>query len=86
MHIDVKKTIWERIYIPKDKKDSIISQIELGKSLESIVDNLYNDPDISFEDIYESAEMMIPEKNDGYSTIEVFDNVNNLIYSNSKRN
>lgn len=86
MHIDVKKTIWERIYIPKDKKDSIISQIELGKSLESIVDNLYNDPDISFEDIYESAEMMLPEKNDGYSTIEVFDNVNNLIYSNSKRN
>lgn len=87
MYIDFKKTIWERIQIPKELEPFL--KENLGKApLKNILNSiLYDDvrDDVDSEEIYETEEIMTPEQNSNNATIEVYDN-GNCVYSNSKSN
>lgn len=80
MYIDYKATVWFRVPIHnKDKFETIKKLLEKGAS----IDDLYNDPNIKYEDlgaleaILDTEELMSVEENDGCSTIELFGNAGN---------
>lgn len=68
-YIDVKCTIWRRFFID-DSEDAV----EIAKKHE------YSEFDSDLID--DTEEEMTPEENDNQSTIEVFDEDDNLLWSN----
>ncbi len=79
LYIDFKVTMWERIYVPKDKEDEVKELIKKGYITDG--DDLYQwfidnsetgTQDLVNETLYDTAEQMIPEENNGQSTIEAF--------------
>lgn len=70
MHIDFKKTAWERVFIPVGYENEIREKVKKGEITNSsdLID-LYG---CTWENVLETDEQMSPSENGGCSTIEVF--------------
>lgn len=79
MYIDYKVTIWKRIHFNENTDPKkVIQALEEGG-----LDDVF-DEELGFveqEILYETEEKMIPEENDGCSTIEVYED-SKIIYKN----
>ena len=82
MYIDFKITTWERIHIEDESlKDKIVAALKSGEITSA--DDVYElDNDAYKEDLYYVEEQMTVEDNDGFSTIEAYDDECNLLYKN----
>ena len=77
MYIDVKFTGWKRFYFPEN--------IEIPKFSNDIeINEFINDNMTDCETLYETEEDMLVTENFDDSTIEVYDDCNNIIYQNGK--
>lgn len=76
-HIDIKQTIWSRFTFSDDVDLSIIKSLE---DVEKVINNGYDE----FEDLAETASDMSVEENNGFSTIEVFNDEEELIWKNGE--
>lgn len=82
VYIDYKVTIWRRAHFRDDTNIE-----ELQKQLEDFKDNIF-DEDLGFtedEFLFETEEDLPASENEGYATIELHeekDNVNTIIYKN----
>lgn len=82
MYIDFKITTWERIRIKDESlKDEIVAALKSGE-ITSADDVFELDNDAYKEDLYYVEEQMTVEDNDGFSTIEAYDDECNLLYQN----
>ena len=85
MYIDYKMTCWKRAYFAEDTDVEKILEILKTEGLDYVLDE-----ELGFteqEDIPGIEVDLDPEDNDGYPTIEVYENnnpVDNLIWSNGK--
>lgn len=72
---DVKVTIWQRQYISvmAESKEEALKMVEKYKTHDASV---YLSP-INTEYLYDTEELMLPEENGGFATIELYDNENN---------
>jgi len=70
MHVDFKKTCWERVNIPKDKEEEVKVKLESGEITSA--DDLMNIFDGRADDVDDTDEQMFPKENDGQPTIEMF--------------
>jgi hypothetical protein len=87
MYLDIKNTIWERItFDNKEQMNDVVEKIKSGE-LESGSD-VAEYLDKMGEILYETMTEITPEDNDGYSTLEVTDEINGFedIYKNGKEN
>ena len=82
MYIDFKITTWQRIRIKDESlKDEIVAALKSGE-ITSADDVFELDNDAYKEDLYYVEEQMTVEDNDGFSTIEAYDDECNLLYKN----
>lgn len=85
MYIDYKMTCWKRAYFGEDTDVEKVLEILKTEGLDYVLDE-----ELGFteqEDIPGIEVDLDPEDNDGYPTIEVYENnnpVDNLIWSNGK--
>ena len=87
MYIDFKKSIWERVYIPKELEQTVKNRLGKDSLYDILGDLIYTiGEECDSEEIYETEEVLEPEQNKGKSTIEVYDKIGECIYSNSKNN
>ena len=78
MYLDYKCTVWRRIHIPDDKNDKeyILEKLKQG------AEPLFQDAD--YETLYDTSEDMTVDENGGSSTIELYDDDNELIFKNGE--
>ena len=78
MYVDVKESMWTRYYI--DDEDFDVNNLaDIEEGLYEVMANSY-DP----EPLYDTADSMTIAENDGFSTVELYDDNHNLIWSNGK--
>lgn len=80
---DVKCTIWQRQYISvkAESKEEALKMVEKFKTKDA---SAYMMTTYS-EFLYETEELVLPEENDGYHTIELYDNeTNEMLGCNGK--
>lgn len=82
MYIDFKITTWERIYIEDESlKDKIVAALKSGEITSA--DDVYKlDKDANRELLYGVEEQMTIYDNDGFSTIEAYEDEDILLYKN----
>jgi hypothetical protein len=86
MEIDYKVTTWCKLRFDGDiKKEDIIKKLEEGYlpldiGYNGIIPGLEN---CEWEAINDTEDYLPPEKNDGYSTIELIDEDGDIIWDNS---
>jgi hypothetical protein len=82
-NIDTKYSIWEKEYI-------FIEAETLEDAKEIIREKIDNENykiDVDYvETLYDTQTALTPESNDGYSTIEIYDEENNILFKNGKTN
>lgn len=79
MYIDYKVTIWKRIHFNENTDPKkVIQALEEG-GLDDVFDEELGFVEQEF--LYETEEKMIPEENDGCSTIKVYED-SKIIYKN----
>ena len=78
MYLDYKCTVWKRIHIPDDNnnKEYILDKLKEG------VEPLFTDAE--YETLLDTSEDMTVEDNDGFSTIELYDEDHEIIFKNGK--
>ena len=82
MYIDFKITTWERIRIKDESlKDEIVAALKSGE-ITSADDVFELDNDAYREALYYVEEQMTVEDNDGFSTIEAYEDEYTLLYKN----
>lgn len=77
--VDIKVTVWNRVHFSDEANMQEVTDLIKQGNIESIFDE-----ELGFveqEILYETEEKMIPEENDGCSTIEVFEDYK-IIYKN----
>ena len=89
MKIHFKIQTWEIVTIPDDKLKDTIAGIQSGriKDSQDLYEDLNRDEQINDYDRqynFESDEQLTPEDNEGYSTIEVYDEYGYLLYWNGR--
>lgn len=84
-HVDFKITTWERVELPEDIEVEVIDAIKAGK-IKSANDlfNQFQHDDLFCDNLLDSNEQISLEDNKGYSTIEIEDHNNKIIYKNGK--
>lgn len=78
MYIDVKFTGWKRFYFPKDIKIPNFSS-------EDEVNEFINDNMTECEALYDTEEDMLVTENSDNSTIEVYDDCDDMIWYNGNQ-
>lgn len=86
MHIDFKITTWERVHIPNGKEEIVRKALEEGKiqsandvwgiSEQNFTSPNYWEPEL--ERLVEVVEQISPEENDGQTTVEAYEEKNDL--------
>lgn len=87
MYLDFKVTAWERVFVPDNLKQELLKQLKDGKILSSNdVLDLEDSTGIYFNGmIAGTEEQMIPEEQDGFSTIELLiDDGEKPLFKNGK--
>ena len=82
MYIDFKITTWERAIINNGDEKAILEGFKNGTI--GTPDEFPNDADISYEKLDDTDEYMSVDENDGFATVEIFNNNNEIIYTNGK--
>lgn len=80
-YIDYKVTSWVRIHIEDSQIDETQAMIRAGDSPNDLIN--YLDPS-EIESLIEVEEYMPIEENDGQSTIELYSERGELLYSNEE--
>lgn len=83
MYAEFKITTWERVYVPDGKEEEFLKLLK-AKEIESANDMFTQDGNCMIERIDELDEQMSVDENGGYSTIEVFNKDNKLVFSNGE--
>lgn len=84
MYLDIKNTIWERIEIQDENQyKEVLKKLQSGEftSGSDVVDYLY---DCSAEYLYDTATEMEVEDNEGFSTLELYNNEHEITFQNGK--
>lgn len=89
--IEYKAVVWNRIYLP-DSVDLEEVKFKLQEGMdpfelcfeEGMLDSMKKYEQCEFENLLESEYVPSIEENGGYSTIEVYDKNENLIWQNGK--
>lgn len=85
MRITYKTTIWHELRFEDNlSKEAIAALVDLIKK-----EGIYSaiDEDLGFEEsqpLFDTEIVLLPEDNDGESTIEVYDDDNKLIWENNE--
>ena len=78
MYLDYKCTVWRRINFSKKKND-------VDKIIEDIKGGYHPDiVDAEYETLYDTSEDMTLEENDMFSTVELYNDDNDLLFANGK--
>jgi hypothetical protein len=89
-HIDVKITTWARYDLTDDVDIEKVRRIlEVSPSVDGVIDEMKlnyceSSSGVTYNVIDETEEKLTLEQNDGYSTIELIDDDNNIIWQNGK--
>lgn len=83
MYLDIKNTIWERIEIQNETQyKEVLKRLESGEFTSgSDVANFLNS---SSEFLYDTTTEMDLEGNEGFSTLELYNNGNEIVFKNGK--
>jgi hypothetical protein len=84
MHVDVKVSVWKRIYLPESaSSDEVIKMLQLG---EEGINDLFDKYDfLEYNDAPDTEETLTPEDNGGMCTIELYsDKAHNPIWANGE--
>ena len=87
MNIDFKLTAWGRVEIPEEFKNEVLKFLNKNPSCTS--DDFYNEfgnHGIDWEVMDETTEDIPLEKNNGHSTIEVYNEDGDIIFENGNTN
>ena len=86
MKVDFKITIWERVRVPDNLSEEVLSKLKSGEISSS--EDLYNFLEDGFESefLLETGEQLLITENDGQATIEVVDEKRNIIFNNGIEN
>lgn len=78
MYLDYKCTVWRRVNIPDDKnnKEYILEKLKQGAEPSF--------QDAEYETLYDTSEDMTIEENDMFSTVELYNDDNELLFTNGK--
>lgn len=83
--VDFKTTVWERVRIPDSLAPLVIDKIRNGEiNSASEMFGISEDFDCGYETLLDTSEQMLPEENDGFATIELYNDNNEIIYANGK--
>lgn len=74
LYKDVKYTSWDRLYFEVEAED-------INSAVQKIVDGDVDEYDVKGLDVYE---ILTPEENNDFSTIEIFSNTDELLYKNGE--
>jgi hypothetical protein len=81
MHIEYKTTLWQKIYITNNENistEEIINTLKEGNAI-----NIYElDLQCENDPMFDTESQMTIDENDGYSTIELYDDEDKLIWEN----
>ena len=84
-YIDVKTVVWQRMNISDSSKvDAIKKHLESGK----LPDDIFYEDDVSgvlgadTEILFETEELMDTSDNEGWSTVELFNDAHERIWAN----
>lgn len=84
MYLDIKNTIWERIEIQDENQyKEVLKKLESGEftSGSDVVNYLEN---FSAEYLYDTATEMDIEANEGFSTLELYNDEHEITFQNGK--
>lgn len=84
MYIDFKITTWERAEINHEEDKQAILEAIANKKLNSFEDFANLQLDCGWETLTDVSENITPEENDGFATLEVFNDENENIHANGK--
>lgn len=85
MDIDFKITAWERVSIPEKYREEVEHALKNGKIQTAYDLILMFEEDVDYKGVLAETEtQLIPEENEGFATIEVFDDELNSIFKNGK--
>lgn len=90
MNFDFKMTTWERVTVPHQYEQEVLSQLKLGKityphEIDDLVETLSNMKyTADRETLLDYTEPMSVEENEGFRTIEVVAEDSNILWDNSK--
>ena len=84
MYLDVKVTVWQRIQIDEEvmPKERVLEILKDGTA----TDLWTNDHEPDWETLVDTETEMCVEDNDGFSTLELYDDDKNIIWENGKGN
>ena len=84
-YIDIKIEIWQRLHFKKETDmQELVKRIEEGTAPNWLCED--DDNFESLETLDETEMALKPSDNDGYSTIEVFNNEYKIIWENGDKN
>lgn len=84
MYLDLKVTVWERMHFDSEEQmKDVIAKLESGEFTNA--DEVTDYVGKGTETLHDTNTTMVDiEDNDGFSTLEIYDSENELVYSNGK--
>lgn len=82
-HIDYKVTTWRKIYVPDEKMQEVIEVLVTNPDAYTIYETMDVHGVYDISDEADCEEPMLPEENNGMSTIEMYDNNGQLVFENA---
>lgn len=82
-YLDVKVTTWERAYIKDEDVEEVLRQLEIGEI--NHPSDFYESFDVlDTETLLDTNTYMSVEENEGFSTMEMFNEKGNVLWANGK--
>lgn len=83
MYIDFKITTWDRFHVRKEDEEEILNLVKQGKiNTEGDISGQF-DP-VEWEKLTDVDEYMTPEENDGFATLQIFNEEHEILHANGK--
>lgn len=83
-YIDIKHTVWDRLKLTANDSNYTVGQLVDIYDKVGLANQIPNEltEDVEWETLYDTSEEITLEENQNYSTVEMFDEDNNMIWSN----
>lgn len=83
-YIDIKHTIWDRLKLTADDSNYTAEQLVDIYDKVGLANQIPNEltEDVEWETLYDTSEEITLEENQNNSTVEMFDEDNNIIWNN----
>lgn len=85
MHLDQKVTIWQRVHF-KSETDMKKAVEMLENDTEATIVDICDAFNLSSENLFETEIMLYPNDNEGYSTLEIHNDKEEIVYENGSTN